>query len=507
MTAEDVQKLVHEEDGGLRRWWWIDFALPGLVLVLGTAFFWSGERDLAVLIPHFSESDGWREDAQPWRALYDHGVIPTALLTFAAIVILPLSYLLKRLHRLRAPAVFFLVVVAVGPGLITNAILKDHWNRPRPRSIEEFGGKYAFEPILRIDTSSRGKSFPCGHASAVFVLASTWLLLRERRKTRRIAWGVFVVGTVFGSLTCYARIIQGGHFASDCVWSWGIVALTSSSIYWFLRNKIYKQLLTNVLKNNQKKDSRFSTGFKITALIVGCGFFAAFLLAIPYRVTYDHSPSEEATSFPLPFKFSLKVPVGAVEVRSGQNVRWVSSASAFGYAGSRLAATWKETIEEDDSGEKMRNLSHLQKVNGFFSEITQTGKLTLPMGLLRRLKIEIEEGEVALFLPRAAELKQRSDWKLVGKPSEVLLVLSEQDVPDFEIRGLEIAPEGSEGLLRNYAPGIWRAGGIPELVIKNETVGTMFRIRREDGQTGNLQETEGDHPSIQNERSEPVLHP
>lgn len=478
MSSENADAAVPGEDGGLRRWWWLDFALPVVVLVLGTAFFWSGERDLAALMPYFSEVDGWRQDAQPWKAIYEYGVIPTALLTFACLVTLPLSYWLRRLRIYRASAVFFLLVVAIGPGLITNAVLKDHWGRPRPRSIEQFGGKYAFEPILRIDKSSRGKSFACGHASAVLVLASTWLLLRERRKTRTLAWAVLGLGTTYGILTCYARVIQGGHFVSDCIWAWGIVSLSTSCIYWFLRKKIHRRPLTMCLEGAKKRESGFSTGFKITALIFVCGFFFTFLLGIPYRVTFDHYPQQEATSRPLPFRFNLGITQGFVEVRSGESVRWRSSASGFGYAGSRLAETWMEEMETSDSGEEIRKLGHLQRVSGFFSEISQTGQLTLPMQLLRRLKIEIEEGDVTFYLPGQGEFGKRSDWRLTGSPSEVVLILPEGNVPNFEIRGLEKAPEGSEGLMRPNGPGIWRAGGIPVLVIKNETTGAIFRVKQ-----------------------------
>lgn len=37
-----------------------------------------------------------------------------------------------------------LVTIAVGPGLLVNAGLKENWNRPRPGAVQEFGGAMAF---------------------------------------------------------------------------------------------------------------------------------------------------------------------------------------------------------------------------------------------------------------------------------------------------------------------------------------------------------------------------
>ena len=44
-------------------------------------------------------------------------------------------------------AVLFLVTtLALGPGLVTNVILKDHWGRPRPIDVTQFGGNEHFVP-------------------------------------------------------------------------------------------------------------------------------------------------------------------------------------------------------------------------------------------------------------------------------------------------------------------------------------------------------------------------
>ena len=41
---------------------------------------------------------------------------------------------------------FLVVTLALGPGVITNLVLKDHWHRPRPIDVTEFGGSFRFTP-------------------------------------------------------------------------------------------------------------------------------------------------------------------------------------------------------------------------------------------------------------------------------------------------------------------------------------------------------------------------
>ncbi|HCX59124.1 MAG TPA: PAP2 family protein, partial [Candidatus Cloacimonas sp.] len=67
--------------------------------------------------------------------------------------------------RNRKLYLFLVLAMIIGPGIIVNSALKENWGRPRPRDVEQFGGRYAYEAPLEIDLSSPGKSFPCGHAT------------------------------------------------------------------------------------------------------------------------------------------------------------------------------------------------------------------------------------------------------------------------------------------------------------------------------------------------------
>jgi len=88
-------------------------------------------------------------NAQPWA---QHTRLAARILI--ALLALPafLAILLKLIwpHRpmlIEARAALFLIAtLALGPGLLTNVILKDHWGRPRPIDVRQFGGDYRFEP-------------------------------------------------------------------------------------------------------------------------------------------------------------------------------------------------------------------------------------------------------------------------------------------------------------------------------------------------------------------------
>ncbi len=121
-------------------------------------------------------------------------------------------------------ALYLVLALAIGPGLLVNTILKDHWGRARPSQIVEFGGDKQFTPVLVPSRQcERNCSFSSGHAALGFSLVAFAFLPAERRR-RRLAIACAVAA---GSLLGLARIVQGGHFLSDVVLSGLLVTATS----------------------------------------------------------------------------------------------------------------------------------------------------------------------------------------------------------------------------------------------------------------------------------------
>ena len=138
----------------------------------------------------------------------------------------------RPLWRLDRRALIFIVLAtAIGPGLIANTLLKDHWGRARPNQVAEFGGSREFTPApFPAVQCERNCSFVSGHAALGFSLASFALLLPAGRRRR----GAIAAALGFGALVGLGRVATGHHFLSDVIYAGLIVFATS----WLLHEAI-----------------------------------------------------------------------------------------------------------------------------------------------------------------------------------------------------------------------------------------------------------------------------
>jgi membrane-associated phospholipid phosphatase len=117
---------------------------------------------------------------------------------------------------IKAEAVLFLIgTLAVGPGLIANTLLKDHWGRARPIDVTEFDGLSRFTPWW----DPRGGcpnncSFIAGEPAGAFWTMAPAALAPPQ--WRLLAYGGALV---FGSAVGVLRIAGGGHFFTDVVFA------------------------------------------------------------------------------------------------------------------------------------------------------------------------------------------------------------------------------------------------------------------------------------------------
>ena len=117
--------------------------------------------------------------------------------------------------RRRGPsgrAVLFLTLsLALGPGLLVHAGLKEISHRPRPYSVAAFGGTDVFRPYEAFDGACRHNcSFPSGETAA-----ATWMLAPASLVPP--PWRGFALGAavVFAAATGGLRMAFGAHFLSD----------------------------------------------------------------------------------------------------------------------------------------------------------------------------------------------------------------------------------------------------------------------------------------------------
>lgn len=124
-------------------------------------------------------------------------------------------------------SLFLLSTLILGPGLVVNLLLKEHWGRPRPVMVTDFGGDMPYVEVWRItDYCARNCSFVAGEASSALWLTAIALVV-----PRAWRWPVFIVAGILAVALSLNRIAFGGHFLSDVLLSWGLTALVIAILY------------------------------------------------------------------------------------------------------------------------------------------------------------------------------------------------------------------------------------------------------------------------------------
>ncbi|MCI5221433.1 MAG: phosphatase PAP2 family protein [Candidatus Electrothrix sp. AR4] len=222
----------------------IELAAVAAFLLLVTVIFWFTDadrfvtslvpRDLSIAAVHPECDTAWPVgNLFPWNILYDIAPIPAVLIAGAALIILLTGFFKPNSAPWRKKAFFILLFLSLGPGLVVNVLLKDQLGRPRPREIIEFGGHHQFTQCWQPGTGGSNSSFPSGHAAIAFFSMAPWFIFREEKQT--LAAVFLGTGLVFGSLVGIARVLQGGHFMSDVIWSGGLLYLLGSVLVLVMR--------------------------------------------------------------------------------------------------------------------------------------------------------------------------------------------------------------------------------------------------------------------------------
>ncbi|MBI9065777.1 MAG: phosphatase PAP2 family protein [Salinivirgaceae bacterium] len=337
--------------------------------------------DIALQKPYFTDGEWFLMNLPFWDFIYKYGIFLGYFVAVVALVVVSVSYWSKKLFIWRKAAYFMLFVMLVGPGVLVNGTFKDHWGRPRPREIKEFGGKENFHVVWE-KGDTKGKSFPCGHASMGFYLAIPFLFLRKRYK--KWAWIFFITGTLYGLLVGYARMIAGGHFASDVLWSAGMVWLTGILGYYLL--KVYKEpSLSDFSDAKQKRKG------KIVALIMGLFLpilTIGLLLATPYISKKEFTKTREELDEIHLKTLNAQFDEGVISVGFGNDFKVNYAVNAFGFPNSKIRWQW----------EASENSKYWLENMGWFTEIRNEVDITYPIQASWENVLNVEEGDVFVNL-------------------------------------------------------------------------------------------------------------
>jgi membrane-associated PAP2 superfamily phosphatase len=178
-------------------------------------------------------------NSQWWVQLLRNGsrLIITLLVLPAFVAVLGKLIMPRARMLIEARSALFLVAtLAIGPGLVTNLIFKDHWGRERPIDLRQFDVHHISTERFTPWWDPRGAcpnncSFIAGEPSGAFwTLAPAALAPPELRV---VAYGAALA---FGVGVSVLRMAAGAHFFSDCVFA-GVVMFL---VVWFAHGVIYR---------------------------------------------------------------------------------------------------------------------------------------------------------------------------------------------------------------------------------------------------------------------------
>ena len=220
--------------------------------VVGLVFGLEPDLELRLAAPFFDPAEGgfWRSFDPAYLRMRDASTWLIALIAAPAVIALVLK-LIRPLRPLIIPGraiVLMLVTLALAPGVVANLILKEHWGRPRPIDVAEFGGDEHFRPWWdpRGDCA-KNCSFVAGEPSGAFWTLAPAAVVPPH--WRALAYGgALVLGAAVGVL----RMAAGAHFFSDVVFAgvftFLLIWLTHGWLYRWPRTRITDEAVERVLE-------------------------------------------------------------------------------------------------------------------------------------------------------------------------------------------------------------------------------------------------------------------
>jgi hypothetical protein len=206
-----------------------------------------------------------------------------------------------------------------------------------------------------------------------------------RRRRRRAAWAFLAAGVAWGGLMGAARMMAGGHFLSDVVWSAGMTWLVALAAHRALRLDREEAPAPEASVRDPRKAR--------LAAVLGGGALAvltvAVLLATPYlsSKSFSRSAAEVAASRAAAFEVALDE--GTVAIEAGPGFEASYEVQAFGFPTSKMSFAFREGTDAATLG--------IERL-GWFTERRVSMRLRLPQGGEKPMRVRVGRGKVALDL-------------------------------------------------------------------------------------------------------------
>lgn len=385
-SACNYSKELQRAMTSLHRKWRPETRVLLGIAVLVTVVFAVTPLDLAAarLFYRAQGIDHWPLGALwPSSVLYQLAPVITASLLGGGLLGLLISQLRER-EALRRNCIFLIFSVVIGPGLLVNAIFKDHWDRPRPRDIVEFGGSLHYTaPPWR---GEGGSSFPCGHCSVGFLYGAGWWTWKRKRP--EWARASLALGLVTGSALGIARMAAGAHFLSDIIWS-AVIALGVAHLV----HEHLMPLADVAIKHLSGRRPRLTARRLLSAsAVLGAASVLLAVFVAPHGKRF--SAHLDLTSLPDAPRV-LDVTAGAANIdiviedsSAFSQLLADGELHGFGLPGGRLDAS--TSFQADP----IPTLSFRIDEQGWITDLSAFATIRVPLGKLQRVVVRLHEGNI-----------------------------------------------------------------------------------------------------------------
>ena len=322
----------------------------------------------------------------PWSLLYAAAPWITASLVLIGLVALAAGILRDR-RMWRLHAVFLLLSVVVGPGLLINTVFKDHWSRPRPREIVAFGGPLQYVPAP-LPGREAGASFPCGHCSVGFLYGAGWWIWKRRRP----AWArtALAIGLLAGVALGAGRMAAGGHFLSDIFWSALLGYGVCHVLYYHVLRIHRRESPEYVAADTQRAQSHWHHMAVLLAALSAAGVLIA-LFATPHGTQLKTViPLSSLPRAPQAFEFTARtmdLEIVLIDPPASQ-LSVEGELHGFGLPTSRLYASFDFKLEP------LPTLRYRVEQKGWFTDLDGVATVLVPAAGLARVVVRLGHGNI-----------------------------------------------------------------------------------------------------------------
>jgi lipid A 4'-phosphatase len=390
-----------------RRYWLPELIILVSLCIVAIVLFAATGLDIETMRPfyHPDHKDPWSTKEQPlWSLFYRSAPWVTASLAVTGMALFVLGVIRERSQRFRWYGLFVLLCVTIGPGLIINLVLKDHWGRPRPRQIVEFGGQYEYvQPFVPAAFNTPRKSFPCGHCSVGYLYSAGWWLLRRRR----LRWAAVSLagGLTLGTLLGIGRMAAGAHFLSDAVWSALIAYSVAHGLYYYVLRIPAHEDARPTLYPLIAHSKRLKSVTVVAAVVIGLGIIGGGLLANPHdrdlggSVSLAELPAQPETVEVI--ADTLDVELHLVDAPQG-TVTSEGFLHGFGLPNNDIEAVWEFDVRP------VPVLRYRITLKGWFTDIDGTARIRIPVRDLHRVTVRLTHGDIHVFYETHSAISRRA---------------------------------------------------------------------------------------------------